>query len=584
MTALILILCLFMQSCSLGLEGFKRTPASATDIESLISRLKEFKIVLLGQTLESSCTPEQIEKDFNALMKSVKRNSCSVDNFTFDKESFTEKKCPKLKKEGYLDRIVKKTIQEEKDEKENLTIFQQKIDPEFTKYIQTATAFLKEVSNHLHNENIDSSTRARLLIEYADAVLLPVRDIVVAKRSYLPKEDDGKVFYVSLQPYLTDRFVDQLKEEEYNQITQGLDPALNPFYLSIEDVNSNTKRLVFSEKEIVKRDILTLLKAPTAKNYVMALKWMTLHMMLTQIFMYDSVLENHTELTIPKSCQNHFNGNLPSSFKFQFEDKASEKFINGLLVGHGLAFNEQDPTFLDYYLTNVNADPTKEGYNGMVPFENYKNAMVSFEERREPLAVKPQLDDQAHFEEILKVRKPEVMSVFKGTIKDNIVNYAGLETFEKILKPVEPNETAEVKLANGAVETIVGSRMNLSSYLQETMAKNGVTDYANLITPNIEKKFAGKTVDLEFPSLYSSPIWRSWGLRYLADTIDKVKDSPEQSTIYQSVRNACAMSTRRTKEVTDLCFNGNALQNLNNYLAEFRSGDRYIPTARLETP
>jgi hypothetical protein len=583
-TALILILCLFVQSCSLGIEGFKRAPASAANIDSVITRLKEFKIVLVGQTLESSCTPEQIEKDFNALMKSVKRNSCSVDNFTFDKEAFTEKKCPKAKKDGYLDRIVKKTIQEEKDEKENLSVFQEKLDPEFIKHTQTAISFLKEVSSYLHNESIESSLRAKLLIEYSDAVLLPIRDIVIAKRSYLPKEDDGKVFYNSLQPYLTDRFVSQLKEEELNQITQGLEPALNPFYLNIEAANSNTKRLVFSEKEIIKRDILTLLKAPTAKNYVMALKWMTLHMMLTQVFMYDNILENNSELPIPKSCQNHFNGNLPSSFKFKYEDKASEEFIHGLLIGHGLAFNEEDPTFLNYYLENVNADPTKEGYNGMVPFENYKNALVSFEERREPLSVKPQLDDQAHFEEIMKVRKPEVMSVFKGKLKDNLVNYAGLEIFEKILKAVEPNETAEVKLANGTIETIVGSRMNLSTYLQETMAKNGVTEYTKLITPNIEKKFAGKTVDLEFPSLYSSPIWRSWSLRYLADTIDKVKDSPEQSTIYQSVRNACAMSTRRTMEVTDLCFKGNALQNLNNYLAEFRSGDRYIPTSRLETP
>ena len=583
-TAVSLILCLFLQSCSIGFEGFKRTPASIADIDGLSGRLKDFKIALLGETLESTCTPEQIENDFNALMKSVKKNSCSVDNYIIDKEHFSEKKCPKLKKDGYLDRIVKKTIQEEKDGKEKLSFFQEKVDPEFIKHSQTAANFLKEVSNYLHNESIASSVRAKLLIEYADSVLLPIRDIVVAKRSYLPKENDGSIFYLSLQPYLTERFVDQLTELEFKQITQGIDPVLSPFYLMIKDINSNTRRLVFSDKEIIKRDIITLLKAPTAKNYVMALKWMTLHMMLTQVFMYDDILENNSELTIPKSCQNHFNGNLPASFKFEYEDKSSEKFIHGLLIGHGLAFNEEDPTFLNYYLENVNADPTKEGYNGMVPFENYKNALVSFEEKREPLSVKPQLDDQAHFEEILKVRKPEVMSVFKGKLKDNIVNYAGLEIFEKILKPVETNEKAEVKLANGNVETIVGSRMNLSTYLQETMVKNGVTDYAKLITPNIEKRFAGKTVDLEFPSLYSSPIWRSWSLRYLADTVDKVKDAPEQSTIYQSVRNACAMSTRRTKEVTDLCFKGNALQNLNDYLAEFRSGDRYIPTARLETP
>lgn len=98
----------------------------------------------------------------------------------------------------------------------------------------------------------------------------------------------------------------------------------------------------------------------------------------------------------------------------------------------------------------------------------------------------------------------------------------------------------------------------------------------------MKKKFNGKTVSINFPSMYSAPVWRDWSLRYLADTIYNQKDAPTNSKLYAMIQNACMIGSRRGPEITRICFEGNTLVNLSNFLSEFRSGEKYIPTRRLE--
>lgn len=72
-----------------------------------------------------------------------------------------------------------------------------------------------------------------------------------------------------------------LDQSELGLITQGPNPASSPFYLEIQPAENGIYRLSFSATDIIRRDVITLLKAPSSKNYVTALKWMTLHMMLS---------------------------------------------------------------------------------------------------------------------------------------------------------------------------------------------------------------------------------------------------------------------------------------------------------------
>ncbi|MBC7714848.1 MAG: hypothetical protein H7177_15990 [Rhizobacter sp.] len=579
-TTSLLVLCLLVQSCSMNFNNWGRAPSSVANFDDLITKMKNFKGRLMGSEQDSTCSKEQVDADFKKLMASVKRDSCSQDNFSLDKEEFAQKACPKKKIEGYFDKVVKATIAEEKNKK-NLSFFQNKIDPQFLAYQKEANNFLKLASANFHNESFAPADRAQLVADYVEYVVLPMRDVVIIMRSYLPKEDDGRVIYEALQPYFTSNFVKALDANEVGLVTQGPNPGSTPFYMELVQADNGTYRLTFSASDIVRRDVLTLLKAPTAKNYVIALKWMTLHMMLSQVYLYETILGNKADIPIPNSCQTHFNGNMPAKFKFNYEDGVGEQFLDNILASHGLTYKQDDSSYLDYYIDNVNKDPTKEGYSGLVPFENYKNALKSAEGSG-PAALEPNFDDIAHFQPVMQTKLGEAQSVFRGKVKGNNVTYAGYEIFQKMLGDFPADEIAEIKLSSGEVKQIYPGKQNLSPYVLEVMQASGLLDYSQLVTEKMKKKFVGKQVLIDFPSMYSSPVWRDWSLRYLADTLYQNKDVPEKSNLYFTIKNACMMGSRRGPLIQKLCDEGNPVQNLSNFLSEFRSGEKYIPTRRLE--
>lgn len=580
------ILSLLLQSCSMNFpwrgQTSTRRPASAADFEAVIGKMKDFRARIMGSEQDAQCSKEQLDEDFKRLLASVKKDSCSKDNFSLDREEFNQKSCPKIKKEGYFDKVVKATIKEEK-EKRPLTYFQKKLDPEFDYFSMEAKSFLRSVNALTANEKYTTEERANLLAEYVENVLMPIRDVVIIKRSYLPQEQDGREFYQNLQPVLTDSFVDNLSPAENGLITQGPNPSTSPFYLEIKPGPNGNHILQFSATDIIRRDVATLLKAPSTKNYVIALKWMTLHMMMSQVFLYDTILGNKARLKIPQACQNHFNGNMPAEFSFNFEDGAGEQFLENILASHGLTFKEDDIAYLDYYVENISKDPTKDGYSGLVPFENYKNAKMSLN----PLnggGLEPHFDDVAHFQSILNYKLGEAQSKFRGKINKQVVTYSGNEIFQKMLGEYPKDEIAEIKLADGNIKQIYPGKQNLSPYLLELMQQNGLIDYSQLLTERLKQKLAGKKAWIDFPSMYSSPVWRDWSLKVLADTFHQYRDLPRYSEVHVIMDNACQGSVGSgNAEARKICsLSGNRVQNLANYLAEFRSGEKYIPTRRLE--
>lgn len=575
----LLIVCLLVQSCSMNFTQWGRKPSSVANFDDLIANMKDFKSRVMGSEKEGTCSKEQLDADFKKLMASVKRDSCSVDNYSLDRGEFEQKACPKVKVEGYFDKVVKQTIKEEKAKKE-LTYFQNKLDPEFVGFTKEAQSFLLKVGPNIHNPNFSIEDRAALLAEYVENVVFPIRDVIVIKRSYLPKEDDGRIVYEGLQPYMTPEFVENLGQSELGLITQGPNPGTTPFYMEVKkSEGGKSYRLTFSPTDIIRHDVLTLLKAPSAKNYVIALKWMTLHMMLSQVYLYETILGNKADLAIPNSCQTHFNGNLPAKFKFNYEEGVGEQFLDNILASHGLTYKEDDMSYLDYYIDNVSKDPTKEGYSGLVPFENYKNALKSAEGFG-ATALQPNFDDIAHFQTIMQFKAGEAQGAFRARVKGQNVTYAGYETFQKMLGEFPADEIADINTSEG-VQQIYPGKQNLSPYLLELMQENGVIDYSDLITARMKKKFADKKVSIDFPSMYSSPVWRDWSLRYLADTLYNQKDAPTNSKLFSMIKNACMMNSGRSDELGKIC-QGNPVVNLSNFMAEFRSGEKYIPTRRLE--
>jgi len=586
----ILVSSLLLQSCYFP-SGKSRSVASKANVEGLISQFESFKVKAMGSEVASNCKPEDIERDFQNLMKSLKKDSCELSEYKIDRESFVNKTCPKQKKDGYFDVIVKEIVGIEKQKKQ-YPVYRLDNDPVFQKYYSEAKLYHQKTFELFRSQTLPNELASNILSSYIENVLLPIRDIIIIKQNYLAEGESAKKYLNQLFPIISEDQLRSFSVEELGMITQGPNPTSNPFYIEPKNLEkqSDFMLLKFSESDILRRDVLTLLKAPTSKNYVVALKWMTLHMMMSQVYIYNTILGSKAPVDVPNSCQNQFNGSLPSQFQFKFEEGMGEQFLENILASHGLTFKQDDTSYLDYYIDNVSKDPTKDGYSGLVPFENYKNAKRS-QGTLNSGALEAQFDDVAHYQSVVNFKAPEALNVFKGVktkssraykSKHEII-YEGQEEFQKMLKGFEFDEIAEIKLKDGSMKQIYPGKQNLSQYLLDVMKSNGIEDYTQLLSPKMKKKFEGKKVLIDFPSMYSSPIWRDWSLKLLADLFHQNKDLPLSSELHRTVLDACrASGAERNATIKDVCFRGNRVENLANLLSEFRGNERYIPTRRLE--
>lgn len=102
MNSSVLILCLILQSCSLISVNGKEAGISCS-FDDFVNKMKSFKTRLIGTEQDANCSKEQMDADFKEAYGSVKRDSCSVDNYSLDRR-VQSKGCPKVKVEGYFDK------------------------------------------------------------------------------------------------------------------------------------------------------------------------------------------------------------------------------------------------------------------------------------------------------------------------------------------------------------------------------------------------------------------------------------------------------------------------------------------------
>lgn len=313
-------------------------------------------------------------------------------------------------------------------------------NPDITRLHRQGLRFKLELEKYLEDEDVAKDVRKKLLISYLDKVVLPMRDIMVISRRYVPNEYRGTYFYVSLLPEFPTELYPPGSEER-KVFTLGPNPALGYLHLEIIDQEERQgsednpwqeaagvkrSKVRFNEKTIIFRDVQTLMKAPTVRNYLYALKWLTLQMMLQQIYFYSAMSGRPvSRVHIPRSCRNHFNAELPPYFDFKFKQGEDDAFMEKILSKHGMVFMEGS-VFEEYYLKHMNKDPTKDGYSGTLPFEEYRNAIEALSKRAKDSEnymnnhmiggrywTRPGIDDHAHFQQVVNMKMGQAMENFK---------------------------------------------------------------------------------------------------------------------------------------------------------------------------
>ena len=598
-----------------------RAPASFTheiSLKDLNKELESFKNKMAGFEDESHCLKDEeeaeesnlddevdeeyIEEDeFNIIsstkddpfykyLENLEKNACGEHTFTWDKETPIEetKDCQPKKVEGYIDEVIAKVMKVEADDKEPEPF--RLDDPVVRKHHKKAIELQQQVRQYLSDRDVEEDHRRDLLVKYIESVILPMRDLIVVMRAYIPHEYDGIYFYESLLVEFPTSLYPEDEKDLRDLITLGPNPSVNPFYMQIVDKRWGRSQIRFKPSEVLARDMLTIVKAPTHKNYIRAMKWMTLQMMLQQVFIYDSMLGNTAPISIPRSCQNHFNGDLPDSFQMQFTAAKGEEFMDGILTKQGMLFTMGDHKFMEYYMDNVNRDPLQEGYSGMMPFEEYKAAMVGLDKEAKK-KFEPDMDDETYFDMVQRMKSQKVNEVFHdstssllGLRDSKSYTYRGAKLFEKFLAIPGENDVYEITLEDEEVIEIDHVAQNLSVYLAETLQRNGLEHFEELITPRMETQLKETEVKIDFPSIYGAVAWRQWALAALNTWVEDKEANGLSATTERHLKRACGTNTRGRTLKTGICNASSGkgiLANMKSYFKSVQVTDGYIPTRRL---
>lgn len=595
-----------------------RGPASyghEIPMDKLLEEMDAFRTKIKGKELEADCNtegadameeavaeepvqsvdPNLITSDtntdelFKKYFQDLEKNACGSYVYSFDPEKPAEEmeECKPKRVNGLIDDIVTKAMEEDKkdeDEQDPPVAFKV-MDPQVRALHKKGEFFMSEVRKYLEDDDFDAEERKNLLVQYLYQVALPMRDLIVMKRSYMPAEYDGAHYYNSLLPQIPTRLFPADDPDSRDLITLGPNPSEEPLHLEVVDKMWGRSELKYNEAQVLSRDILTLIKAPISRNYIRSLKWMTLHMMLSQVYIYDSMAGNMEEKTlpIPRACQNHFNGDLPESFTFKFDQGLGVNYMDNILGNQGLTISGENQ-YMEYYMNNVDRDPTKNGYNGLMPFEDYKNAKMGKEHSSGMMS--PAIDDITHFDTVFRMRMSQASEVFKdkrkiGNRRNRVtknVTYHGSELFDKIVTQPDEMKVYEVQIDEETKVQIDPQRQNLSTYLAELLQRKGALHYEDIISDSLDSKMQGKRMKIDFPELYGSVVWRNWGLNTLKKALFDNIDNNSQS-FKNAINYSC--NSRRS---SSLCVRNDASKSVDKiltFLGKYTDVGAYTPARRL---
>lgn len=638
---------IFMTSFQMSLgDTVARLPSSIQhekSYEELWDSISDFGVELRGDSSLGDCSPESVprqshsqglegvslreselfgsqlevrasgvEQDFfNRLGRELESNACSFNSRTeisnallaqsHDHLALADESCQLERVDGYIDQLIEDAISSDRRDGEISRDFIQRLDEDIDQFFLSARIIKSHVEKYFDDRSVSIESRQELLVYYLESILMPLRDLSVLRKSFDESQSDLNFQEVLLT--VPNEIFQNGHVDIIDKVTMGPNPSNDPFFLKIESLNNGRSLVTFNELEIITRDIITLMKAPTRDNYMQSLKWMTLQMMLSQIFIYQSMLGEESHVEIPRSCQQQLAGHVPDEMQFSFNEGQGEEFIDAILSNHGLTYNGENYEYIEYYLENISKDPTEDGYSGLLPFERYRNAQQGL--KRGTNLFTPSFDDRTYFDTVLSLKLPQMEEIYQTSThsrRDSQTRqyvYNDIELLQKIMSMPPEMSVYEVVDGDGFSVTIDPHRQNLSVFLIEVMQREGAFSVDEIISDRLRDKLSSRDVYLELPALYGSAIWRNWGMQTLLEYIEEVlEDEQINREVFFSVDTSCrrainfkngsslVLNQSSNDQLDEICGMGKtpreSLELTRDYLQQFSSSNPYLPAQRID--
>jgi hypothetical protein len=568
-------------------------PASQTLLADLIA----FKFDLVGGEKQADCEEEAVsavvddnEAEVSTLWAPYLQSISKVTNGTQENEEVAAP-CKPERVSGHLDTITEKIIKAEEENKGELRVVTVTLkDMKASEFQVRASRLFTQTKEFISNTNNNVNERRSVLLQFLENVSLPMRDYYIAIESYLEtKLESTTIFYEHLLPAVPADLLEGPDATTFeSSLIEGLTPSVSPFFLKV------TKPLLFGDStleydhaKILQRDSIAILKAPTTLNYVRSLKWMSIQMMTQQMQIYDAMNGDVKDIEVPVSCQTPSNGNLKGNIESSYTAESGNEILDNILLNHKLTISEEDTQFLDYYLYNVDRNPMKEGYSGLMPFENYRAAKQGLEEV-EATYMTPDIDDMTHYQAIVDLRLSGALAKFSsqrsyvfGLIDFEDRHYSGRELFESIFSLPAMGTAYSYKDQNNADAVIETSGTNLSLYMVELMQRHKVSDWFELISDNLEDYLKSNEIRIKFPSMFSSAFRKQWALTELERWFIANKDTPDDHYNLSGLTKICGSGRTRGVEFCQKLDKKEMFAAIISYLQSTKNADEFIPTRAL---
>lgn len=574
-----------------------------------------------SQNIESQHQNTQIsDEHIEEILADTSKNSCgeyipNLENTALSesRESPIErpKECETKKIPGLIDMTVARILKSENEESDYSGL--SKNDEQINSMYSWGLKLKNQLASILKATYIDDEIKKSALASYVQSVPLGMRDIIIVTRNYQSDEIDGKNYFNSLLPFIPLELFEEIENKNFDLNSSGrssrsfenLMYGPKADYLLDVDYDSLTSegrvKLIFNEAEmVVRRDVGTLLKALTSKNYMTALRMLTVFMMSKQIRNYEAMVgyssfEDDRSIHLPKSCQTKRNGYLPSNLNIKFsehaptEKKIEDDMIYKILFSEGLIGSDEKPGDLDWYLPhpshearfidNISLNPMEDGFSGNTFFENYKIAKKALKSRSQKIDI----DDISQFDSVIAFKFSEIenlykMRGFRG--KKLTKSFDDFKTIQNFFDFPGNEKSMIIKDEVGEERIFYPFNLGINQYLANKMQAFGTVDLEKAIPPHIKTELSKSVIKIPFPSFYSPGPWRQFALKELARFAYENKSASKTSIEYKAVSQSC-YDTFRDQAICNGDEN-HLISNLNKLIGHYRAEERYIPIRKLE--
>ncbi len=501
---------------------------------------------------------------------------------------------------------VTSRIQLDDDEEEIKSQFKSKrLFSRISNAIQEARYIQKRLFRVLESSyNVDEQVKSALIIRYIEDIALSMNEIatiVIPYNFFEHSFEDDFLFDVPM-----DLFPEG--SAEYKKLLEGENDYGDINFLEVKDAGG-----FWTLKFKFERLIKTYLKYPSPRNYVAALRLLTVKTMINQLKEYEFMSggSSSKKVQIPMSCvENKSNGNWEEFEDSQYamfeairgEDQESGFYSRGYLEkllaekglvrddfffqvdeeGFNFGFNHDAPVMLndagvqDIYIETLDINPMSD-----ILWPALENQSMGFaaeainaEESGEktPYSLRYTFNDITHWKLFKKIKQGAIQEIYsqkQGTsrlsklrkrnkrkmrIKTEVYVREELPKFNvykdiELFEDILTRSDESFNYLSASEYVIYPQKLGASKYLARKMSEAKADSVWDVVSDDIIKKLKRTNLRVGMPSLYSEPDSRNWGISKMTDVLRELNRKEGDKPVYDLTSRYSPLK----KTVEDAC-------------------------------